>query len=1378
MYPEVVPIDGNIELVQNSGIQFIDCDAMVDWKSKDNLSTIRAIENGYFVRFAASKDEPLIRLVPKISSDITYFDPINDRPVDINNATYVVPLKQSLELYNGVWFPVPYIPEHIQEHAYGPINWVRARIVKVTDPQAIEQYQIAHGQKIAVRPNAVHYQDSPQDSLPQAVIGGPQGAGAAIGASSASAAGVGAAVSGVGGGRNSTEYYRVVLAFDTNTQDYDENMGYFAPTERDVESGVRFKLAYTADKSQPFLKSVNNGLPWVREWAEAVFRDLYKERLKPKCLDDELQDLIVQDHMHEAHYLNVLAFLGFIIEPRPVHFIANQVHSTGSATSKIVDVSLILDIGNARSCGIMVEDHPNVTRGDDDFSDTYVLTLRDLNAPEQVYAEPFVSRIEFSKPDFDYDNRSARSGRPDAFNWPSMVRVGAEAANLAAHREGNEGTSGITSPKRYLWNTDPLTNDRWIFNNYSYLIDSKKLHVQQKDQVQRAFLNSIGTFFNTNGKAYFALDEDDNVFDNLESCYSNHSTMTFMLIEIILQAMVQMNSVAQREQCTSKNTPRRLKAIILTTPPSMPAEEKELYRDCVYQALGIIWKSLGFDESSPREFNFSAAARKAAQEAAAAGALGAADAGAGVGAGAAEVSVSVGNAAPPIMPPVPEVFMDWNEAEAGQVVYIYNESQKTFQGNCKAFISCLRRPTVRSRIAERLVDADGDALLSARIASLDIGGGTTDLVIKDYTFKRDVPSYAADIIPHEVFTDGFKIAGDDILHDLIKECIMTRLALTLVRYNINFKPVLQQLVGEVNSGNVRNEMLRSQLTQQILVKIAYKLLFHLENLDPFANSCIVKGSVRDFLCDTESNPALPINVKRPGPCEMPNPDVVAFVDNIMGQYLRGFSIMDFKLSFDIAKINRTLMEGRKFNLCRILAKLCEVLTTYDCDLLLLTGRSSKLPGIRSFFLQRLNLPSARVVPMHSYRCDTWYPFKRDGEFIGDPKTTASVGALLCYLRLSHDKFPNFRFYSYPEDVTNNAHYVGIIDNTNMISDEAVLYKYESSAMVARKNVTSEEDEESNFVPYHRTDESFKTQLSVELGCRLLDDPNMESTPLFKIEAYNSVDDIKKVKKALALYYRDLSRESVMAMIEQLDFEIQDHYRAAVEPLLQAYEGFGGNDGSGGGSSGTGSMDAATAALTNPALMAYKQNLEQQLQAAVTAEAETKVEKPTGLKSLFGGNDKYEAEKQALISSLFQERYAEAVTTPLNQYFEEQRNEAENKLSLLLNEALEKNIAVVRERFSRGFEGLLRKLNIERAHFNVTLKTVNRHSPYPVAFIKRNLPQLKNVESFELERVESEDGRDYTPYFRMYLKTISGAKVKYFMDSGAIDLNGINPRFVL
>ena len=78
-------------------------------------------------------------------------------------------------------------------------------------------------------------------------------------------------------------------------------------------------------------------------------------------------------------------------------------------------------------------------------------------------------------------------------------------------------------------------------------------------------------------------------------------------------------------------------------------------------------------------------------------------------------------------------------------------------------------------------------------------------------------------------------------------------------------------------------------------------------------------------------------------------------------------------------------------------------------------------------------------------------------------------------------------------------------------------------------------------------------------------------------------------------------------------------------------------------------------------------------------------------------------------------------------------------------------------------------------FAVTLKTVNRHSPYPLAFIKRNLPRLKQVETFQLESVVSDDGRDYTQYFKMYLKTISGAHIKYFMDSGSINLSGLNPR---
>ena len=1313
MYPEVVPIDGNIELIQNSGIQFVDLDILVDWKTKDNLSMIKAIENGYFIRLTASKDDPLVRLVPKITNEVTYVDPVHQRAVDLTSVSQQVSLKESLELYDGVWFPIPYLPNHIVPGMYGPTNWARARIVKVTDNAAIEQYLKSKGQLASHRPNAVKYTEDDDSAAPNIVA----------------ADGAQAATDKLYGGvapkellKESESYYRIVLAFDTQTQSQEDNLAYFAPLDRDVESGERFKLAFTADRCSDFLKSSNGSLPWVREWAEAVFKDLYKERIKPKIIDEEIQELIIQEHLHEAHYLNMLAFLGFLVEPSPVHFVSNGL-SSGSSSNRAVDVSLILDIGNARSCGIMVEDHPNVTRGDDDFSDTYVLNLRDLNAPEQVYNQPFASMVEFSVPNFDYDNRSARSGRPDAFSWPSMVRVGNEAAMLAAHREGNEGTTGITSPKRYLWNTDRLTNDKWMFNNYSYQIKSKKLQIQRKEQNVRAYLNPIGYYFNTDGNAYFALNKDDNVFDNLESRYSNRSTMTFMLIELFVQAMVQMNSVSQREQCTSKQSPRRLKSVILTTPPGMPAEERELYRGCVYEALGILWKSFGYDKSSPREFKFS-------------------------------VSNSGRVSSSNIDPPVPDVYLDWNEAEAGQVVYVYNESQKTYKGDCQAFVKNLRRPMMGKRLGEVLKDKDGDPLYSSRIASLDIGGGTTDLVIKDYSFKSNVAAFASDIIPREIFKDGFKIAGDDIIHDIIKECIMPRLALTLAKYKIGFKPVLQRLVGDSGSGNVRTETLRSQFTQQILVKIAYKILFHLENLDPYDTSCVVKGSVQEFLLDQERNPKLPLTVKRMGAFEMPSQDVINYADGIMGEYLQGFSIMNFKFSFDIAAINRAILEGSKFNICRILSKLCEVITAFDVDLLLLTGRSSKLPAIRAFFMQRLNLPSMRIVAMHSYRCDSWYPFKRDGETIGDPKTTASVGALLSYLRLSHDKFPNFRFYSYPEEVSNNAHYVGIVDNANMISNASVLYKYESARMLAKKNESDEDDEESNFIPYNREDESFNTQLSVEIGCRLLDDENVEATPLYKIEAHNSVDDIARVKQALALTYNDINREEVTNLISKFDFEIQERYSQQAEEILKRLE-------------------------DNENICApYKGELEKELKDKVTAEIDANTQAPTGLKKFVAKFTNNEDERNAAISARYAELYSSEVTQRFEEYVDDTYYNTETELSNLLNSGIEENIALLRERFTRGFEQLKRKLNIERCGFSVTLKTVNRHSPYPMAFIKQNLPNLKQVESFELESVVADDGKDYTPYFRMYLKTISGAKVKYFMDSGSIDLNGINPRFIL
>ena len=43
------------------------------------------------------------------------------------------------------------------------------------------------------------------------------------------------------------------------------------------------------------------------------------------------------------------------------------------------------------------------------------------------------------------------------------MRVGVEATRLAAHRSGTEGASGLSSPKRYLWDEE-AQRDSWRVN--------------------------------------------------------------------------------------------------------------------------------------------------------------------------------------------------------------------------------------------------------------------------------------------------------------------------------------------------------------------------------------------------------------------------------------------------------------------------------------------------------------------------------------------------------------------------------------------------------------------------------------------------------------------------------------------------------------------------------------------------------------------------------------------------------------------------------------------------------------------------------------------------------------------------------------------------
>lgn len=95
--------------------------------------------------------------------------------------------------------------------------------------------------------------------------------------------------------------------------------------------------------------------------------------------------------------------------------------SQADAGTPPVQVDLVLDLGHARTCGILIEEHPGQGLA---LSDFYPLALRGLSRPECLHEKPFESRVEFVRPSFGRDAVSRRSGRAAAFVWPSPVRVG------------------------------------------------------------------------------------------------------------------------------------------------------------------------------------------------------------------------------------------------------------------------------------------------------------------------------------------------------------------------------------------------------------------------------------------------------------------------------------------------------------------------------------------------------------------------------------------------------------------------------------------------------------------------------------------------------------------------------------------------------------------------------------------------------------------------------------------------------------------------------------------------------------------------------------------------------------------------------------------
>jgi hypothetical protein len=776
--------------------------------------------------------------------------------------------------------------------------------------------------------------------------------------------------------------HRATLAFDTGLRPREDGRPYVAPSPTDSSEEQEFAFVANERENAWFLNEA-----WVDQWLDELLREFRQAQRAGRPLRPE-------DFPHAGeHWARYLTLLDLLADAAILPRI--KLIDTVSQHRRYVpiDVDLVLDVGNSRTCGILVEYNPDERLS---FNDSYVLKLRDLSHPELLYERPFESKVGFSRASFGKDVVSRRSGRGNAFHWPSPVRVGPEAVRLATQALGNEGMTGLSSPKRYLWDERPVSQG-WRFNGLAG--------------------DGVTTEPPVSGPFMAHLTEEGEVLRQarrgqpaVRPRFSRSAMYTLLIAEILLQTIVQINAPANRADRRHAEVPRRLRRIIMTAPPAMPLAEQRIMRRRTEAAIKLAWDLLGWSEGTPHA------------------------------------------------PPEPRAMLNLDEATATQLVYLYTEATQRFQGDIEALFG----------LTGRVREGYGP-LPCLRLASIDIGGGTTDLMITTFTVEGQQA-----INPQQNFREGFKLAGDDILAAIIERIVVPPI-LDALRASgaTDAKALMRTLVGGDFGGQSELERhLRRQFVTQVLEPVGLDILHAYESARSRAPGELYARSFREAVGSGLSE------------------RLTRFLeDAARGAGARGFALAEVRVAADWARIDTVVRSVMR----QILGDLCEVVHAYDCDILLLSGRPSRLAAIQDVVLAKLPVMPDRIVPMYQYYVGGWYPFRDANARISDPKTTAAVGAMLAALAEGH--LEGFLLRTSKLRMKSTARFIGKMDISGQIKRENVLLS-EIDLDKARDRNAPQEFKVDFLAP-------------IFLGFRQLGVERWPATPLYYME-YANPDSVARV----------------------------------------------------------------------------------------------------------------------------------------------------------------------------------------------------------------------------------------------------------------------------
>ena len=873
------------------------------------------------------------------------------------------------------------------------------------------------------------------------------------------------------GSKKDTDRYRFLWAFDTTLGDNDplaehNNMITFG---EDANAITHYKRPYFYDDEGDTKEFA------ISNRADQLF-DFMSTSQYFSAFADYISSLLGQLDRNESHkYIGYYIYLVNFIR---VMGVAPQV-TLHNNNRKVIDVDLVMDIGNSRTCGVLFEEG--------DFTKAMMLEIRDLSDPSKTYEKSFDMRLAFRKADFGNDIVLD----DDVFEWRSLVRIGDEAKRLvyrSLEEDGlSERTTNYSSPKRYLWDMKPF-DGQWEF--LSTVDDPYNIRLSEN-----IYIPGLSDLFDQAGN-YVGPDGLND--ENSGSSYSRSSLMTFVLIEILQQAQSQINSIKLRTKHGNMDCRRQLRNIILTCPTAMPVKEQIKLRQCAEDAINALKQSMP-SFGDPKVIPTSQSLR---------------------------VKDDDDNEG--------KRMWSFDEASCCQLVYLYAEIAQRYSGEIHKFFELKGH----ERPEEKEEGYEGKSLT---IGSIDIGAGTTDVMICSYQCKGQGRSL---LTPIPLYWDSFYLAGDEILRNIIQNLV------------IEGKETSQPDQGNIFSAlHARlKEMSNEELQKLPCLKdnnvYQAKIYDIVNEINDERRSALVKAFasnlLRDFFgydsammghkdrrCRVDFNTQISqpiaqmflelLRLKRPSRVYTYKEIFTTLepADYLLEYFEHhfGFSFKELSWRFDpqeVAQIVKNTLEP-------LMRQLSVVLYAYHCDVLILAGRPSSLDPITELFIKYIPISPDRLIRLNEYRVGTWYPFADGQGYFYDQKSVVAVGGMVGHLASSLGfNGLSIDFSRMIKTMKSTACYIGDYNSRRQQVPTSYLTPGHSSATV-------------QFVVFP----SF-------IGCKQLNSPLYQARPLYAI--YNNTSH-HALRVTLTRNYHE-SRED-LEVEEVMDEQGNTLPKSSIDLVLQS-----------------------------------------------------------------------------------------------------------------------------------------------------------------------------------------------------------------------------------